>query len=217
VLTERFSDSSDVEVLVEFLPDTRVGYLKIAAVECELSRVFGGRKVDVRTPGELSRYFRDEVVRAVAVISYLAAGTSEIPATALRQAVTRRWWEQERHKYDLFASEAVENECRRGDPSQARMRLRLIEGTTTIALNRSIMELAKKLVVPGGLPEAAPDAVHIAAATIFQIDYPATWNIRHIANAQIRRITEGVLEDNGYRGPIICTPEELFALDALER
>ena len=63
---------------------------------------------------------------------------------------------------------------------------------------------------------AAEDAVHIAVATIYQIDYLATWNIRHIANAQIRRITEGILEDNGYRRPIVCTPEELFGLDALE-
>ena len=79
------------------------------------------------------------------------------------------------------------------------------------------MELAQKLVIPGGLPAgAAADAVHIAVATIYQIDYLATWNIRHIANAQIRRITEGILEDNGYRRPIICTPGELFGVDALE-
>jgi predicted nucleic acid-binding protein len=131
--------------------------------------------------------------------------------------VTRRWWEQERRKYDLFVSEAVENECRRGDPVQARKRLSLIEAATMLILNRSIMELAQKLVIPGGLPAgAAADAVHIAVATIYQIDYLATWNIRHIANAQIRRITEGILEDNGYRRPIICTPEELFGVDALE-
>jgi hypothetical protein len=73
------------------------------------------------------------------------------------------------------------------------------------------MELAQKLVIPGGLPEsAAADAVHIAVATVYRIDYLATWNIRHIANAQIRRITEGILEDNGYRRPIVCTPEGLF-------
>jgi hypothetical protein len=53
------------------------------------------------------------------VVSYLAAEGSANPVTAMRQAVTRRWWEQERHKYDLFVSEAVENECRRGDPLQA--------------------------------------------------------------------------------------------------
>jgi len=151
------------------------------------------------------------------VVSYLAADGSANPATAMRQAVTRRWWEQERHKYDLFVSEAVENECRRGDPVQARKRLSLIEAATMLILNRSIMELAQKLVIPGGLPEsAAADAVHIAVATVYQIDYLATWNIRHIANAQIRRITEGILEDNGYRRPIICTPGELFGVDALE-
>lgn len=44
------------------------------------------------------------------VVSYLAAEGSANPVTAMRQAVTRRWWEQERHKYDLFVSEAVENE-----------------------------------------------------------------------------------------------------------
>jgi uncharacterized protein len=31
--------------------------------EIELSQAFGGRKVDLRTQRELSRYFRDEVVR----------------------------------------------------------------------------------------------------------------------------------------------------------
>ena len=67
VLTERFSDSSDVDVLVEFQPGARVGYLRMAAMERELSLLFGGRKVDLRTPGELSPYFRDEVLRTAAV------------------------------------------------------------------------------------------------------------------------------------------------------
>jgi hypothetical protein len=65
---------------------------------------------------------------------------------------------------------------------------------------KGIIELAEKLVIPGGFPESAEtDAIHIAAATVYRIDYLATWNIRHIANAQIRRITEGILENNGYR------------------
>jgi predicted nucleotidyltransferase len=67
VLTERFSDSSDIDVLVEFEAGQRVGYLRMAAMEREPSALFGGRKVDLRTPSELSRYFRDEVVSAAAV------------------------------------------------------------------------------------------------------------------------------------------------------
>ena len=66
-LTERFSDSSDVDVLVEFQAGARVGYLRMAAMERELSGMFGGRKVDLRTPCELSPYFCDEVLRTAAV------------------------------------------------------------------------------------------------------------------------------------------------------
>jgi predicted nucleotidyltransferase len=67
VLTERFSDTSDVDVLVEFEPEQRVGYLRMAAMERELSALFGGRRIDLRTPSELSPYFRDEAVKNAAV------------------------------------------------------------------------------------------------------------------------------------------------------
>jgi hypothetical protein len=66
VLTERFSDKSDVDVLVEFEPGLTVGFLRMAAMERELSAMFG-RRVDLRTPGELSRYFRDDVVETARV------------------------------------------------------------------------------------------------------------------------------------------------------
>lgn len=66
-LTERFNDASDVDILVEFEPNTRVGYLRMAAMERELSALFGGRTIDLRTAPELSRYFRDEVVRTASV------------------------------------------------------------------------------------------------------------------------------------------------------
>jgi uncharacterized protein len=67
VLTPNFTDASDIDVLVEFEPGTRVGYMRMAALEQELSDLFGGRKIDLRTPAELSRYFRDEVLRTAAV------------------------------------------------------------------------------------------------------------------------------------------------------
>jgi uncharacterized protein len=61
VLRDDFRADSDVDVLVEFEPGTSAGYLKLAGMELELSELIG-RKVDLRTPGELSRYFRDEVL-----------------------------------------------------------------------------------------------------------------------------------------------------------
>ena len=68
VLTNRFSDSSDVDVLVEFRPKERVGFFRLADVESELSSLLGGRKVDLRTPMDLSRHFRDEVVQRALVL-----------------------------------------------------------------------------------------------------------------------------------------------------
>lgn len=67
VLSENFSSSSDVDVLIEFEPGERVGYLRMAALERELSTFFGGRKVDLRTPNELSPYFREAVLKGAAV------------------------------------------------------------------------------------------------------------------------------------------------------
>jgi len=54
---------SDVDLLVEFEPDARPSLLTMAEIERELSPLLGGRKLDLRTAGDLSRYFRDEVVR----------------------------------------------------------------------------------------------------------------------------------------------------------
>jgi uncharacterized protein len=68
VLTDRFSNLSDIDVLVEFQPEKRVGFFKLAEIEVELSRLLGGRKVDLRTPMDLSRYFRDDVVRNALVL-----------------------------------------------------------------------------------------------------------------------------------------------------
>jgi predicted nucleotidyltransferase len=63
VLTPRFRPESDVDVLVEFEPGAPISYFDLVAMEMELSETLG-RKVDLRTPDELSRYFRDEVVAA---------------------------------------------------------------------------------------------------------------------------------------------------------
>ncbi len=68
VLTDRFSGTSDIDVLVEFRPEARVGFFRLAEIEEELSGLLGGRKVDLRTPMDLSRYFRDEVVRDALVV-----------------------------------------------------------------------------------------------------------------------------------------------------
>ena len=57
-----FGPDSDIDVLVEFEPDRTPGLLGIARIERELSALLGERKVDLRTPEDLSRYFRQKVL-----------------------------------------------------------------------------------------------------------------------------------------------------------
>ena len=62
-LRDDFGEDSDIDVLVEFEPDRIPGLFGIARMERELSALLGGRKVDLRTPQDLSRYFREQVQR----------------------------------------------------------------------------------------------------------------------------------------------------------
>jgi predicted nucleotidyltransferase len=62
---------SDVDLLVEFEPNQSPGLIALAGIESELSDLLGGRRVDLRSPQDLSRHFRDEVVRT-AQLQYAA-------------------------------------------------------------------------------------------------------------------------------------------------
>ncbi len=66
VISEHFTQDSDIDVLVEFEHRQVVGLLRLASMEIELSELLG-RKVDLKTPADLSRYFRDAVLSAAEV------------------------------------------------------------------------------------------------------------------------------------------------------
>ena len=58
---------SDVDLLVEFSREARPSFLDLAEIEQELAGLLAGRRVDLRTADDLSRYFRDEVLREAEV------------------------------------------------------------------------------------------------------------------------------------------------------
>ena len=66
VLRDDFTPDSDVDVLIEFEPGHVIGLIRLSGVERELSELVG-RKVDLRTPADLSRYFRQEVMESAEV------------------------------------------------------------------------------------------------------------------------------------------------------
>ena len=66
-LRDDFGPESDVDVLVDFIAGHTPGFFKLFEMEEELSELLGGHKADMRTPEDLSRYFRDKVVDSAEV------------------------------------------------------------------------------------------------------------------------------------------------------
>lgn len=69
VLRDDFSPESDIDILIEFKDDATPGFFSLMRMQDELTKILG-RNVDLRTPNDLSRYFRDDVVNN-AVIQYV--------------------------------------------------------------------------------------------------------------------------------------------------
>lgn len=66
ILRDDFRDDSDVDVLVEFPPGKTPSLFELGGMQVELTKMVG-REVDLKTPGFLSRYFRDDVLRSARV------------------------------------------------------------------------------------------------------------------------------------------------------
>ena len=66
VLRPDFRPDSDIDILVEFPPGQTPSLFDLGGMQQELTALFG-REVDLKTPGFLSRYFRDQVMREAQV------------------------------------------------------------------------------------------------------------------------------------------------------
>jgi len=96
------------------------------------------------------------------------------------------------------------------DPAIAARRLEVVEGLPVLRLRDGVRSLVRIYLVELGLPpQAAADAVHIAFAVAYQLDYLVTWNCKHIANGQVIQRLVAVNRRLGRATPIILTPEEL--------
>jgi hypothetical protein len=109
-------------------------------------------------------------------------------------------------------SQIVLDEAGAGDPELAQQRLSLVKGLPLLDVTNEVIAFAERLVDAGIIPQAATqDAFHISLAVSHGVDYLATWNCRHIANALIRPRIERAARDAGLVPTIICTPEELLS------
>ncbi len=143
------------------------------------------------------------------VLSYLTSLPSRDVVVAGHQQVTAEWWTR-RDAFELFVSDAVIAEIRRGDVKAAQRRMGAVDGIQLLIATPEARALARDLVRAAAIPpKAAIDAAHVAIATVHGLEFLMTWNCTHIANAAMRPKIETVCRLAGLVAPIICTPEEL--------
>jgi len=145
------------------------------------------------------------------IIGYLTARPSNNLILMANLEATRQWWETRRTQFSLYISQVVLDEVARGDREIATKRLELLHDFPLLEVSADVQNLADQFLSKSNLPpKAADDALHIAAATVYGLDYLLTWNCRHIANAQIQKKLAQITVDAGYELPTICTPYELM-------
>ncbi len=145
------------------------------------------------------------------IIGYLSARSSNNLILMASVEVTREWWDIRRTQFTLYISQVVLDEVGRGDAQIANRRLELLRDFPLLEVSEAVQSLAAQFLNKSNLPaKATDDALHIAAATVYGLDYLLTWNCKHIANAQIQKKLAQISFDAGYELPTICTPYELM-------
>ena len=153
----------------------------------------------------------ESVYIETSVVGYLTARPSNNLILMANSEITRRWWQTRRSQFNLYISQVVLDEAAQGEEEMARKRLEILQGIPVLELTESVRDLGIQFLTKSNLPaKAADDAIHIAVATVQELDYLLTWNCKHIANAQIQRKLSEISLDFGYKLPIICTPYELM-------
>ncbi len=145
------------------------------------------------------------------ILGHLTARPTDNLILAANIKITQDWWNEDSGSFVLYASEIVEDEAAKGDPTIAAQRLSLLQSLMLLELTEEALELAQAFLSQSNLPtKASNDALHIALATVYGLDYLLTWNCKHMANAQIQRKLSQISSQLGYVLPIICTPYELI-------
>jgi hypothetical protein len=129
-----------------------------------------------------------------------------------RQDESRRWWARQRQFHELSLSVEVLREL--SDPSfrNSRDAVALMAGMPLLELDEEVLGFARILVrervMPG--PAEGGDAVHVAAATVYAIEYMVSWNVKHLANLNKVKHLREVCRRAGYVAPTIVTPDLLW-------
>ena len=129
-----------------------------------------------------------------------------------RRDLTIRWWEHELPEYRAVVSPLVARELERVPEPHRTGYLKLLTTLEQVELTDEAAILAEGYIARGIFHRKyLADALHVAVASVYKIDYLVTWNFGHLANvrrqARIRLFNTAA----GFFVPMIVTPEFLVS------
>lgn len=133
------------------------------------------------------------------------------PDVVARRAWTRRWWDVAPAYHELVTSPAVLDELGEGVPERSALRLTVVAELPLLPVEPPVVEIVQAYIQHKLMPaDPGGDALHLALASYHKCDFLATWNCRHLANANkfghIRRVNTLL----GLYVPALVTPLELL-------
>jgi predicted nucleic acid-binding protein len=127
-----------------------------------------------------------------------------------RRDLTIRWWEHELSEYRAYSSILVRRELERIAEPHRSGYLNLIKPLEELEIAEEVAILAEGYVERGIFHRKyIADAVHVALASFYKIDYLVTWNFGHIANVRKQARLRLFNTTAGFFSPLIITPEFL--------
>lgn len=125
--------------------------------------------------------------------------------------VTKKWWDEERQNFDIWISEETIAELGKGDyPNKAEI-IECISQIPVLPLDASLVSIAQIYLENYLMPRTLTgDALHLAYASYYKIDFLLTWNCNHLANASKKQHIRIINSRMNLFTPEIITPLELF-------
>jgi predicted nucleic acid-binding protein len=142
---------------------------------------------------------------------YLTSRPSRDLLKAARQQITLELWDLRRQIFTPLISRLVLQEATRGDAQAAGLRLVACAQADVLPITLPAQDFARQLIEVGAVPASEPeDALHLALATLAQVDYIVTWNFAHMVGPSAKAKLSRHIEHLGYNPPLITTPDELL-------
>jgi predicted nucleic acid-binding protein len=125
-------------------------------------------------------------------------------------ARTRKWWDVERNAYECFTSQITLDELSEGNyPSKANA-LELTNDLPLLEVNDEILEIAEVYWKHKLMPRLpVRDALHLAVASFYHMEFVLTWNCLHLANANKMKHLLRLNQLLDLPAPLLVTPAQL--------